>query len=829
MTSASAKGLRPVSRPDALRGGLAGALIVGATLLLYRSVLFVPAGQPRYPWGSDSLGHVFRAEFVQQQLAAGHLYPALLPDWYLGIQLLRYYPPLPYYLMIGTAGFTGDMVAAANWLLAASAAAGGLGWLLYRRWVGWLPAVLGGMLFLFLPDNLRVAFAEGNIPRAVATALLPFAFYPLLRLLHGDGSRRHVVGLALAFAAIVFCHAMMAAIYAASALVFLLAVGLAGASRPAQLGVAGGSLVCGILLSGWWLLPSLSGGITELNAAAMSEALAVIPFSTYLSPLQRAHNPEVTYVGALLLVAAGLAFWPASGRQRVPAALALTGLAGILITTPGVNALFNALPLHNLLWPLRFLGVASFMLLLALAWNAGAWLKKAPWLVFGVAALLAADQAVSLRLIHLRPLQPDTAAISQSLGASPGWRQATLDLSLLGSEPSYYYASLSGREQVFGWAYQGARSAAAVAAVNEALYSGFAAYMQDRLDLYGVDDVVLLRDLDSAPAVATGLAASGFELAYSGELTDLYHRDGAPRGFVLAGQALGIGRGAQNLAYLFPQIVLGTWTQVDAYSQATLASYPALVLSGFGWHDRERAESLVRQAAEAGVDVIVDLTGAPDDPLARIPRFLDVWGERIITSAQPHRVQGPWGAFDLLPFGEDGELWHTLIPQGAQHEALTFDYLGEEGVVLAYNTYGAGRVWFVGLNLPYHAALTQDPAAIRLLGELLRLPAQAATQRTAVALDGYQAGPTGYRFHYALAQPELLLVPVAFHEGMQVRVDGATVPFQSYEHLLAFEAPAGRHRVEIHLAPAPSAWVGLALSLLALAGIGWLQSLVRRP
>jgi uncharacterized membrane protein len=94
---------------------------------------------------------------------------------------------------------------------------GGQSWLLYRRWVGLPMAALGGALFMILPDNLRVGLAEGNLPRALATALLPAAFYALLRALEPDGRRRHLLALTGIFATLVMCHAMMAAIYAVCA------------------------------------------------------------------------------------------------------------------------------------------------------------------------------------------------------------------------------------------------------------------------------------------------------------------------------------------------------------------------------------------------------------------------------------------------------------------------------------------------------------------------------------------------------------------------------------------------------------------------------------
>ncbi len=808
-----------------------GVLVIGlAVLFLYRAILFVPADPAQYPWGSDTLGHVFRAEYLRQQMAAGgSVYPDLFPDWYMGIQLLRYYPPLPYYVIIGLQAATGDALTAANWFLAVCALAGGLTWLLYRRWIGWLPAITGGVLFVFLPDNLRVAFAEGNLPRALATALLPLAFFFLLRVLDQDGARWHGVGLALTFAAILFSHAMMAAIYAASAILFCLAAGLARASTPRRLAAAVSGVALGVLLSGWWLLPSLTGGITELNSAAVTEALATFPLHAILNPWGRADNPEAIYVGAVLLVAAAAAAWVRPGRNGNAVALLFTGLFGVLIATPGTGSLMSALPFHNLLWPVRFLGMASFMLLLALMWCANAWAEKSKLLVVVVVALLAADSAGSLFLIHLRPLQPDTLPISQALSRSQGWRQATLDLSRLGSEPSYFYATVAGREQLYGWAYQGARTARPVAALNEAVEAGFVGYIVDRLALYGADDVVLLKGLAHAPAVASGLAGAGFVRVYQGTLTDLFHRDGAPRGSMVNSPALGIGRGAQNLSYLFPQILLGTSPNLEAYAFEDLIRYDTLFLSGFTWNDRSAAEGLVKRVAAAGVNVVVDLTDAPEDPLARIPRFLDVWGERIILAPEPLSIQGSGTVYHLKPPGDDGGLWYTHTPQGAAEVTLTLDYLGETATVLGYNDYGPGRVWFIGMNLPYHAVVTQDAEAVRLLADLLDLTPGAPSNYTTIPLNSYRADRNGYQFQVELNQAATLLVPVAYHDGMRATVDGVLVKINSFENLVAFTMPAGSHRIEIRLHRTGIYGLGWFASGLALAGLVRLWTWEKRP
>jgi uncharacterized membrane protein len=802
---------------------LGGGCMVGAvTLLVYRGILFPPAGDSVYPWASDTLGQLVKAEYLARNLEQGILYPDLLPGWYMGLQMMRYHPPLPYYLLVGLTSVVGDPIAAANWFIALCAMAGGLAWLLYRRWVGWLPALAGGILFTFLPDNVRVALAEGNLPRVLATAILPLAVFFLLRSLEESGTAWHRFGLALCFAVIVLCHAMMAAIYGLCAVMLAMLCWLGRVARFRQVILTVLTVALGILLSGWWLLPSFTGGITELDSSAMTEALAVFPLTNYFNPLLRMGNPEAVYVGATLIALAVASLALHTRADSHPVALVLTGAFGVLITTSGFNQFFNALPLHGLLWPLRFLGIASFVLLLAVMWSLRAWGQRSLPLALGLVALLALDGSGSLSLIHLRPLPPDIAAISQKLATSPGWRVATLDQSSLGSAPSYFFSALGGRQQIFGWAYQGARTARTVAALNESMTMGYTAYLLDRLERYGVDDVVLLNQSPSTTRLQGALVRLGFRQIYAGETASLYHRDGGPRACLAHWSALGIGRGVQNIAYLFPQIVLGTSNRVDDYSVQELSNYQTVVLSGFDWHDRQASEDLIKEAAASGVRVVVDLTGAPVDPLARIPRFLEVWGEQVILSQSPTRIQSASETGILQPPGEPAALWYTHMLQGLQTEVWSFDYLGERSILMGYNTYGQGQVWFIGLNLPYHAALTHDPLAIELLSGLLALPPDGSAGCDAVPLANYRADQDGYRFNYRLEAPGRLFIPVAYLEGMQTLVDGVPVIIHSFEQLVAFEAPAGEHSVEIRLRPTPIYQLGqvaTVLSGMALLGL----------
>ncbi|NSW50945.1 MAG: hypothetical protein HPY85_00380 [Anaerolineae bacterium] len=802
-------------------GILAGFLLVsGACALIYGRLLLDPNA---VPWGSDTLGHVFRYEFLRQSITEGIWLPDFVPQWYLSIQLFRYYPPLLYYPLAWLSPLFDNPVTLSTWFIIACAWGGGLSWLLFHRRLGWPIASAAGILYLLLPDLVRVAFAEGNLLRHFANALLPVILYLLMVTLEQPKPRKILVPLGLTFTLLVLSHPMIASITAAVAVLFLLASTVLQRLPLSHVGTTTAAIAMGILSASFWLFPSMNGGITELSKQAMAQGLPVVSVSSLFNPMARLANIETLYVGlALAVVPMLLMCHPAVRKNHTFWALLLTGWVGCLLVTPVLNQLFNALPLSTLMWPARFLTAASVFLLAACVWGIRLIFHHNPrqpaWQTVAVCLLLLilVDFTGSRRLIFNRPDDGEQQALARQLSTNEGWRQATLDHSRTGSAPSYYASSEGMREQVFGWGFQGARTATLVSGINEALQVGRTAYAIDRLNLAGVDDVWVANQIPQPYGLESALAQAGFQSAGSSSQYRAFHRPGAPRVIVAEWDTIGIGTTAQNYAYLFPQIITADSAYIDDYSLETLSRYRCVILAGFTWHNKNTAETLVTALAKTGTRVVIDLTKTRENPLSQQPDFLDVWGERVILDQNPIQLASGSGLLQLSPFHDHGSLWYTLTPQNLDQEWLTSDFLGQSLVLTGTRQVGTEQIWFIGLNLPYHAVINQDEGSVRILEDVLQIPAGQPMDYHTIPLEHYTANGKMIAFDISLEESRTILLPFAHFDGTRVSVDGTAVETTPIANLIQLDAPAGQHHYQVTFQKPATALIGWATSTISL-------------
>lgn len=289
-------------------------VIFCVNLLIYYPVLFTKA---QLPWGSDSMGHVFKAEYLYQAIMQGDWFPRYLADWYNGIDPFRYWAPLPYYVLALVRFFTGDMVRAVNLFLFIVSFVGSGSWLLFRNRLTLVHSVALALIWVVVPENLRVGFSEGNVPRMLALMFLPLLIYLVLAIQNSEKRGIKIVALAATVSLIILSHAMMGALFLITLTLYLFLIMLFGGTSFKDFIRTVGVFVVGILLTCWWLVPSLVGGITGVNAEAATDTMRYFSPVVRLNPWERLHNYDAFYFGISYFVLALAALFQWSRKKFI--------------------------------------------------------------------------------------------------------------------------------------------------------------------------------------------------------------------------------------------------------------------------------------------------------------------------------------------------------------------------------------------------------------------------------------------------------------------------------------------------------------------------------
>ena len=303
-----------------------------------------------YPSGSDTMYHVYRGDFVYRSILGGNWWPSYNPMWYNGVQLLRYWAPLPaYFMALCQALAGGDPLDGYLVFVGMICFLGALPWLYigFRTGRPWLGAVVGALWF-FMPNNLCALFLEGNLARSVSMIFLPLFFHFCNACLERPG-RARLLGAAVNFALVTLCHLGYGGMVALGALLYLLLHRIIVRRRGVVLPLVG-AMVAGFLILGVWLYPSLVGGITSLDNAEVMEGFFQSLWIS-LNPLERYASDNGNFyfgLAAFLTAALGILL---SRREEMPGFWA--GLLLCLCTSSSMYPVLKLLPGSRYLWMLR--------------------------------------------------------------------------------------------------------------------------------------------------------------------------------------------------------------------------------------------------------------------------------------------------------------------------------------------------------------------------------------------------------------------------------------------------------------------------------------------
>jgi len=825
-------------------------ILTGAAIWAYWPIISAPLSQA-YPYGYDSWCHLLKTEFLVQEIQQGNIYPHFFQYWHNGVEPFRYWGPLSYYAMALAYFITQNIFTATNLYIFACALLGGIAWLVFSKRIGLIQATAGGIIWIFWVDNLKEAFRVGNYPRLLAICILPLLTECFLRVLEEKRYLFPMIICVVSIHMVVLCHAMIAAIYCVSLMMVAIFLWLNNGIQLKSVIRGGLTLTLGILSSSWWLIPSLKGGVVGFTQEAAGGAVRFVTVNEAFNPISMV---AANYMGISLVVAIALIllFW--RSYPKWAKALSLCGILLILLSLPQFKAIQNALPLHHLLWPLRFSSFWSLALILAVLSlpdisKARKYVRvNTSKIIIAIVFLcLFLDSyhsltmlghtvseslsykvgSISGKLIDSTLPESDTLKpVFNSIGNYSGWRVATLDISRLGSSPSFFLTHDLNREQVFGWAWQGAQTANNVMLLNTALEKGWYPFLLQRIGYMGGTDLLTLDSrINNYEEFAKIAQEAGYSNVFKQGAVSHWHGLNKPYLPVIKKECLAIGKYASIYAMQFPSLVIGNSIKVDDYTLDQLKQYKVIVLTGIDWSSRDAAEKLIKKYAISGGRVIVDLNGFPNDVLSRQPMFLGVYGEPISLTGSLDISTGQEKS-ELLPF--DMKDWRAISPQHLDTIEIAFPHYGNKAALIGSRRLpDVPAIYYIGANLAYHCFLTHDPAGIKILENVLQVPSNYTPNRV-IELTNYMAQKDGYSMVYDIKEDCEVIIPVAALDGMQAYIDGDLIQSSVCENLVQMTLPAGKHSLDIKLHKDSIYKFGEYISLFAITlVIGWIYLLRR--
>lgn len=721
--------------------GIVLAMILYAFLAV--GIVFVIYIGGTYPVGADAMSHVYKGNVLYHNISQGNWYPLYDNLWYNGVQMLRYWAPLPVYFsafcqfLAGGSDINGYLI-----YISLVFYGGALVWLYIGiRQQRIMLGTFVGVLWFFLPNNLYTLFVVGHLGRALLMVFLPLILY-FIEISLVKGRWQTVCKIVPIYACMLLCDLEYAAVFALIMLSYLLIYRIINHQKGRCIPIMCAMLL-GFALIGIWLVPSLRGGKLADDALRMMKEYfqdAVIS----LDPVRRLTRGNVDYYFGLSVFLLAV-FGAVCGKKR-----SLHGFwAGLIIfacTTTSMCAIFAKIPGGRYIWMLQFISIAlCFILYSFVTWDT---LKRG--FVVICCIILVVDIVPSYTLIyHGKGTLTASENMEQSAQGTliaktrkiTKQRAALIDGSTLGAMAPYLLTDYNGAKvpESFGTGWRAATTSNNIARLNDAVEEGFYLFLFDRCLELGDDTVLIkkseLRDPDKDLIEVTECAQKlGYILAASNDSYLLYHiKTYEQFGTTCQYEGLAIGSSSDFLAYGYPNIEPGDSNNVNDYSYDKLSKYKVIYLSGFTYDDKDKAEKMLLRLSEAGVRIIVNGDGIPDNPQTKIKEFMGVECQDIYFQNGYPVLYTKEGELDTSLFDVDKRNWKTVYLNGLDN---TMGYLYDTGVKIDFaGNVENDNIVFLGINLTYHYFLTRDESVGKFLGSLMDDALAELPDRALVPLD----------------------------------------------------------------------------------------------
>lgn len=721
--------------------GISSILIPILYGILAIVIAFLVCWSGQYPYGSETMNHIYLGDVVYNSLKDGNLLVLYEPSWYNGFEFFRNVSPLTSYYMAmcqfiaGGDGLDGYLVYVGLTFFISAISWYFIGKKRDRIWLG----TFLGFIWFFMPNNLFVMFFEGNLEHGLCMIIVPFLVSGLYDFLN-DGNYKNLIKVMVSFTALALCDFKYMIMFGIGLVIFMLIYALIYHKWMRLLQVLI-SLVLSICVIGIWSVSVAF--INNGNASIENMPQYFQSILKTINPVERILSYNRYYYFGLSVVVLAIFGMMCGKKKSLPGFV--FSIVILLSTAASMYYVFSLIPGKEYLMMCQYISLAlCFVLYGFLKWDT---LKKR--FAFIVCVLLLIDAIPSMNLLYgnlsgvsatERFEEQDETTMIAAAKEVCQQRMILLDGSELESMGAYLvsgynngkYASLGG-----DWSF--ASTSTNISQINKALTNGFYSYLFDRCMELGNDTVLIkvsqLNEMTVPEELIDSAAASvGYKLIDTSEFYRLYDMDiEGSWGLNSDFPAIGIGTGANIISLAFPAVREVNSPKLDDYTFEELSQYNLVYLSGFTYEDKEKAEDLIIRLSEAGVKVVIMADGIPEDSSAHTRDFLGIVCNDIsFTNGYP-LLDTKIGVLDCDFFPAGNEEWNTVYVNDLDEVWGTV--LENDMELDFYGTVKNDNIIVVGLNLTYYYSITQDEGIGELLSDVLGIGVTNMPKREIVPLN----------------------------------------------------------------------------------------------
>jgi len=821
-------------------------------------VVFWPAlTTPGIPSGVDTPSFLHTAKFMVDYLVKYHTLPPTDPQWYSGLEYLHYAPPL-IYVPIGIFYYLTNDIRWAGKLfqiLIIGLAALSMFFVVKKRH-GKYSAMIAALLFPLAPWTF---FQLGSPTKLLAALFFPICFYFAEKVVE-EKKKVDLVLLAIFFLIVLLSHPMMGLIFMAGMSIYT--IFYTGLNKRLSITRAVLVIIAAIL--------SVSLGAYFVVPYYFEKAgWTVIPqqeLINYSHPL----NTVFLYTGIPLVIFGLYSAFRYRDARRI--GLLVMGTVGGFLSLGifGAGFIYEAFPFLKVTYPGLWLNlpVFAFSYLTATAIDlekikgVGKELKKAVLAVLIIAIAVIATIPVD-HFTQLKNKKSDISdvIVTSRLNSFKNFGRVTPMKYPYG----YLVWELSDRtnKNITEGHYFGlARIGKYISWKYDAIDHGYINYPFNFLVNHNVKYIIVTGNLlksrkNYGKKFVRKFSEAGFTKKFSvsgyyGTIYDVYEKQGKSSYLMpVTGKTLVIGNYAYTPAALLSErekALIGGSPFIDDYSEEILKNFRTLILYGFAYRNRSRAEDLVRSFLKKGGRVIVDLYGAKPYGTEENPQFLDVTGhlrtaedgfeiEKVSDKAENYFAYETFDPpFELSNSGQIKERlkeWRYMIYVGLDEPIVRLKNDDSDGIygVAGFKNLKEGKVLFVGPNFFYHSYLTRNQKQLEKVALLtgnsnetngVQSSHLGAVKEENPRVYAQSIKPAKIWFKYTSKHAFPALVSYAFSRHWQAFVDGKKINVHNIEDLMLVNLPKGEHTLTILYKDTPIHTFARAISLMTFFLFGWL-------